>query len=260
MPSWIPRPGLLSLRVAARNLRVWGKYAKASSVGNFLDPLLYLLILGAGLGQIVKRAYFGGATYMEFLSPGILASTAMNAATFECTFGAYTRMTHQGTYAGILATPVTVDDLIAGEALFGAFKAALGGTAVLLVSAALGLVHSPLCALVPACAFVVGLLFSTVALIVTALSPSYEFFNYYLTLALTPMLLLSGIFFPVAELPTPVRAVASWLPLTRAVDLMRGLMLGQFRTSAAGALALLAAAGLIALAPATVLVRRRMIR
>ncbi len=255
-----PRPGRLAFRVFQRNLVVWRKYAKASAVGNFLDPLFYLVFLGMGLGQVVERRYFAGATYMEFIAPGLMTSTAMYAATFECTFGSFTRMEGQKTFAAILATPVDVDDIVLGEALFGAFKAALGATAVLIVAAALGLVSSKLALLVPLAALLVGFLFSATALVATALSPSYDFFNYYFTLVLTPMFLVSGIFFPIDQMPPAARAVAESLPLTWAVDLMRGLTLGRFETSPAlgilGLVAMLAAAFI----PATSLIRRRLIK
>lgn len=256
----LPRPGRLAWRVFRRDLAVWRKYAKASAVGNFLDPLFYLVILGMGLGRVVEQRHFGGVGYMQFLAPGLIASTTMYAATFECTFGSYTRMETQKTFAAILATPVDVDDIVLGEALFGAFKAMLGGTTVLAVTAALGLVTSPLALLVPAACFLVGFLFASLALVVSALSPGYEFFNYYFTLVLTPMFLLSGIFYPIEQTPAALGPIVRALPMTWAVDLMRGLALGRFRLWPGIGVPYVAALGLIALVPAANLVRRRLIR
>lgn len=256
----IPRPSRLAVRIFTRDFLVWRKYAKASAVGNFVDPLFYLLILGMGLGGVVDSSRFGGVGYMAFLAPGLITSTTMYAATFECTFGSYTRMDRQNTFLAILATPVEIDDIILGEALFGAFKAMLGGTTVLLVASLFGLVQSPFALLVPVACFVVGFFFASLALVMTAISSSYEFFNYYFTLFLTPMFLLSGVFFPIEELPAEIRAVALALPLTWAVDGMRGLVLGQFQLNPAVGLFYVTLVALLALIPATNLVQRRLIR
>lgn len=246
--------------VFRRNARVWRKNANASIVGNFLDPLFYLLILGLGLGRVIDTGHFGGVSYMEFLAPGLITSTTMYAATFECTFGTFTRMDRQGTFAAILATPVELDDILWGEALFGAFKAMLGGCTVLMVSALLGLVSSPLATLVPLACFLVGFFFAATALLVTAISSSYEYFNYYFTLVLTPMFLLSGVFFPIEGMPAPLRAIANALPLTWAVDLMRGLVIGHFRLTPAIGVPYVAVVGFAALVPAMHFIRKRIIR
>lgn len=256
----LPRPGRLAFRVFARDLRVWRKYARASVVGNFLDPLFYLVLLGMGLGRVVEREYFGGVDYMQFLAPGLITSTAMYTATFECTFGSYTRMESQKTFAAIMATPVGLDDIVFGEALFGAFKAAVGSSCVLIVALALGLVTSPWAFLVPLAALLVGFFFASVALVATSLSPSYEFFNYHFTLFLTPMFLASGIFYPADQVPSWLRPIARALPLSWAVDLMRGLTIGHFRLSPAVSVVLLAGASFLALIPAANLIHRRLIK
>ncbi len=208
-----------------RNAKVWTTFYKASIIGNLGEPLLYLLAMGWGLGRMVGTV--DGIPYIQFLAPGLVCSTAMYASTFECTFGAFTRMTRQNTYDAILATPVSLEDIVAGEILWGASKGFLSGAAMLLVMALFGLAQSPWSILALPLSFLIGLLFSALSMIVTARSPSYDFFSYYFTLAIAPMFLFSGIFFPVGNLPHWAQVVAWFLPLTHGVTASRALFNGQ---------------------------------
>ncbi len=204
-----------------RDAKVWTTFYKASLIGNLGEPLLYLLAMGWGLGKMVGTV--DGVPYIEFLAPGLVCSTAMYAATFECTFGAFTRMTRQRTYDAILASPVSLDEIVAGEVLWGATKGFLSGGAMLLVMALFGLVNSPAALLALPLAFVIGLLFAALSMIVTARSPSYDFFSYYFTLVIAPMFLFSGIFFPVDNLPHWAQTFAWFLPLTHGVSASRAI-------------------------------------
>jgi lipooligosaccharide transport system permease protein len=213
-----------ALQVTVRNLVVWRRVALASAVGYVGEPLLYLVALGFGLGQVVPD--FDGMSYAEFIAPGLVVSTVMYTATFECTFGAYTRLETQGTYDAILATPITLAELVAGEIFFGAIKACFGGTIVLLVAAGFGLVPSLSAVLVIPAAFLAGLLFSAMGLVVSAMSRSYEVFNYYFTLVIAPMYLFGGVFFPLGHMPAWVQHAALIVPLTHVVALSRALVRG----------------------------------
>src|SRR2546426_9949713 len=135
----------------------------------------------------------------------MIAFTAMNSATFETTFGSFTRMTEQNTYAAILATPGSVA-IVAGDILWAASKSTLSVCFVLLITALVGLIASPLAlALVPV-GFLVGLMFGGLGMMVTARAPSYDFFNYYFTLGISVMFLFSGVFFPLESLPPWARS------------------------------------------------------
>jgi len=213
-----------ALTVWYRDVKVWSKFYKASILGNMGEPLLYLLAMGWGLGQMVGTV--NGVPYIEFLAPGLICSTAMYAATFECTFGSFTRMTRQNTYDAIIATPVSLEDVIAGEILWGATKGLLSGAAMLLVMALFGLVRSPWAILALGLAFLISLLFACMSMVVTAKAPSYDFFSYYFTLAIAPMFLFSGIFFPVSNLPHWAQTLAWFLPLTHGVTASRALFAG----------------------------------
>jgi lipooligosaccharide transport system permease protein len=211
-------------QVAARNMIVWRRYVAASAVGNFGEPLLYLLALGYGLGAIVPE--IGGMSYAAFIAPGLVVSTVMYTATFEGTFGTYTRLTSQKTFDALLATPLTISEIVAGEVLFGGIKACVGATSVLAVIALFGLVPSWLAVLVIPLGFVAGLMFTAMALVVTSLTKSYESFNYYFTLVIAPMFLFGGIFFPLDRTPAWVRDFSGFLPLTHVVELARAFVHG----------------------------------
>jgi lipooligosaccharide transport system permease protein len=210
--------------VAWRNISVWRHYAAPSALGNFGEPILYLVALGYGLGQIVPA--IGGMSYAEFLAPGLIVTTVMYTATFEGCFGSYTRMTTQGTFEAMLATPVTIGELVAGEVLWGGIKCTFGAAAVLTVITLFGLTSSWLALLTLPLAFVAGLMFTAMALSVTSLSNSYESFNYYFTLVVAPMFLFSGVFFPLDRAPSWAATLAQVLPLTHVVAISRALVRG----------------------------------
>src|SRR5437773_8299111 len=203
-------PTLRALRVWRRNLESWKRYAPSFFVAALGEPIFYLLAIGYGLGRYVTR--IDGLPYAAFLAPGMVAFTAMNSATFETTFGSFTRMTEQNTYAAILATPCSVADIVAGDILWAASKSTLSVCFVLLLTALFGLLASPLAlALVPV-GFLVGLMFGGLGMMVTARAPSYDFFNNYFTLGLSVMFLFSAGFFPLQSLPPRARPPASLLP------------------------------------------------
>lgn len=243
-------------QVAARNLIVWRRYAAASAVGNFGEPLLYLVALGYGLGRVVPP--IDGQSYAEFLAPGLIVSTVMYTATFEGTFGAYTRLTTQGTFDAILATPVTVPEIVAGEVLWGGIKSMFGAGVVLTVVTLFGLVPSWLALATLPLGFVAGAMFYALALSVSSVSKSYEFFNYYFTLLVAPMFLFSGVFFPLENAPGWALSLAQVLPLTHVVAISRALVRGAPGAATLGHAAMLLVYGLAAYALAARLLQRRL--
>lgn len=211
------------LAVWRRNFLVWKQLAGASMLGNFGDPFLYLLGLGYGLGAYIGD--MGGIPYMAYLASGILCSSAMNTATFESLYSAFTRMNQQGTWESMLATPVRVQEIIAGEQIWAASKSLISGTAIFLVAGLLGGIQQWETALLALpVIFLIGLAFAGPALAICAISPSYDFFLYYFTLAVTPMFLFCGVFYPIDTLPELVQLIAQFLPLTHAVALIRPLL------------------------------------
>ena len=212
-----------ALRVWRRDMESWRRYYRASLVGALGEPILSLLAIGYGLGKFVT---LGGVSYAEFLAPGILASAAMNAASFEATFGAYTRMAEQKTYDAILSTPIGVPELVAGDVLWAASKSLLSGTAVLAVATVAGLVRSPWALVLPAVSLLIGIVFGAMGMVVASRAKAYDVFTYYFTLVITVMYLFGGVFFPIESLPPWARLVAWTMPLTHAVAIVRACMAG----------------------------------
>jgi len=213
-----------AFRVWQRNFTVYTKLYKSSLALNFVEPVLYLAALGLGLGAFVTE--IKGMPYINFLAPGIIASSAMFAAAYECTYGTYVRMFYQKTFDAILATPVNVDDLIAGELMWGASKSMLYGTIIMVVISAFGLVSSPLILAVIPVLFFSGLIFAEISMIFVAIVPGIDSFNYFYTLLMTPMFLFSGIFFPIDTLPPLASKIAFFTPLYHLVNICRSAALG----------------------------------
>jgi len=213
-----------AFRVWQRNFTVYTKLYKSSLALNFVEPVLYLAALGLGLGAFVKE--IKGMPYINFIAPGIIASSAMFAAAYECTYGTYVRMFYQKTFDAILATPVNVDDLIAGELMWGASKSMLYGTIIMVVISAFGLVNSPLILAVIPVLFFSGLIFAEISMIFVAIVPGIDSFNYFYTLFMTPMFLFSGIFFPIDTLPPLASKIAFFTPLYHLVNICRSAAIG----------------------------------
>jgi lipooligosaccharide transport system permease protein len=241
-----------------RNRLVWRKLAIPSILGNLADPMLYMLGLGYGLGAMVSDV--GGLPYIAFLAAGTVCSSTMMSASFEAMYSGFSRMHVQKTWDAILNAPITLDDVVLGEAMWAASKSFLSGMAVLAVAWALGLVASPLALLVLPLVFLTGLAFAGLGLIMTALSPSYDFFMYYFTLVITPMMLICGVFFPIEQLPAWLQAVAQVLPLTHAVSVARPVMNGVLPSDVLLHIAVLCAYAAVGFYVALVLTRRRLLK
>lgn len=223
--------------VVYRNFRVWRKLLAASLVGNLIDPLFWLVGLGFGLGSLLPTV--GGMRYLEFLGSGIICYGVMYSTSFEALWSAFTRLKQQRTWEGILHAPMTVTDIVVGEWVWAALKGVLSGVAILAVMAALGLVRTPMALWALPVMLLTGLAFAGIALVITALAKSYDHFVFYFTLFITPMMLVSGVFFPTQQLPRAVQLVAQLLPLSHATQLARGLVLGRPIENAAGHVAVL---------------------
>jgi lipooligosaccharide transport system permease protein len=183
----------------------------------------------------------------------------MNTASFEAMYSVFTRMVPQRTYDAILATPLEAQDILAGEWLWSATKSLISSSAILAVAALLGAVHGWQALWVLPVLFLTGLTFAGLGLIMTALARGYDFFNYYMTLVLTPLFILSGVFYPVSSLPAPLQTVVQFLPLAHAVDLVRPLVAGQPVTNVTLHLAVLAAYAVAGFLIAAALIRRRLL-
>lgn len=243
-----------ALRVWRRNLESWLPFLGSFLVAAIGNPLLNLLAIGYGLGRFV--AEIDGLPYPAFLVPGLLAATAMYSASFEATFGSYTRLAEQHTYTAILVTPCSVADVVVGDVLWAATKGVFSSSVLLAVAAVVGLVSSPLACAVPGVALLTGLCFGAMGLAVTARAPSYAFFDYYFTLGIGVMFFFSGVFFPLQSLPGWAQGLAWGLPLTHAAALCRMLVHGELAPLAAT----VHAAWLLAVTAGTLLLAERLVR
>jgi lipooligosaccharide transport system permease protein len=241
--------------VIRRHLLVWRKLALPSVLANIADPLITLVAFGYGLGALLRE--IDGVPYITYLAAGSVCMSTMMAASFESLYSAFSRMHVQRTWDSQLNAPLLLDDVLAGEWIWSAMKACLSGVSIILVAVALGVSREPtLIGLLPV-VLLTGLAFAGIALCVNAVAHGYDFFSYYFTLVLTPMSFVSGVFFPVSQLPGWLQAVSAWLPLTAAIELARPLVLGHAPEAVLRPVAVLGAYALGGFWLAAVLTRKR---
>ncbi len=244
--------------VFMRNLLVWRKLAVPSVIGNIAEPLITLVAFGYGLGSLIGQ--IDGQPYISFLASGSIAVSAALAATFEALYSAYSRMQMQKTWDSIMNAPIALDDIVFAEMLWAAFKSLFSVAAIMIVIFVLGISRAPTMLLaLPVLGFV-GVTFASVALVFNALAKGYDFFTYYFTLVITPMTFLSGVYFPIAQMPGWLQVVANALPLTAAVELVRPLILGELPHDMLRPALILAAYAAGGYYLALVLTRRRFFR
>jgi lipooligosaccharide transport system permease protein len=256
--AWIPKLSTRSFRVWRRNAIVWRHGAMWSSLlGDLFEPILYLYGLGYGLGYFVEDVH--GMDYATFIAPGLMAMGAMWSASFENTYAALTRMLKQKTYEAVMVTPINIEEVVGGDILWAATKAGIGAVMMLLVVSWMGLASWPTAIWSIPHAFLAGLTFGAISMAVTAVAPNYDFFMYYFTIGLTPMLLFSGAWYPLDGLPVQLRILSELLPLTHAVRPIRAFLTG---TSAEiwPSVGVLLAYTVIFSFVAMTLVRRRLVR
>ena len=254
----LPHVSLRFIHVWRRNMLVWRKLALPSVLGNLADPMIYMLGFGYGLGRMLPDVF--GTSYIAFLAAGTVCSSTMMAASFEAMYSGFSRMHVQKTWDAIMNAPITLDDVVVAELVWAATKSFMAGGAVLIVAALLGFTQTPLALWVLPVMFATGLAFAALGLIMTALSASYDFFMYYFTLFITPMMMLCGVFFPADQLPPALTAVAAFMPLTHAVALIRPLMNGSIPAAWALHFGVLVAYAAVGFYFALALTRRRLLK
>lgn len=254
----LPRLSWRFVPVWRRNFLVWRKYLFERVLSNIVEPLITLVAFGYGLGSMLPT--IEGVSYLQFLASGSICMSVMYSAKFESLWGAFSRMDTQKTWTGIMNTPTTIDDIIAGEAVWAASKSTVTGAAILAVIWALGVTREPLSLLALPVAFLVALMFASMGLIVTAIAKGYDALQNYFVVAITPMVFMSGVFFPTAQLPAWLQGFASWLPLSAAVEIMRPLVLGRWPAHALRDGLLIAAYLVVCYTIALALARRRLLK
>jgi lipooligosaccharide transport system permease protein len=257
---------ILSLRwvsIFRRNFLVWRKQMWGSLVSHIAEPLIALLAFGYGLGALVGNVQtpFGTVPYFVFIASGLICMSTMNSASFEALYSAYSRLDHQKTWHGILNAAVIIDDIVLGEIVWAAFKGLFAAAIILLVMMALLALGGHtltwhMVFVLPVLALV-ALTFSSMGMIFTALAKGYDFFAFYMTLFLTPMMFMAGGFFPREQLPKAAQIITEYMPLTLAVNLVRPLFLGALPQNVLISIVILIVIAFISFSIALKLLRKR---
>lgn len=209
------------IQVWLRNFLFFRKTFLVSLFWTVLEPLMYLVAIGFGLGRYVEQ--IENLTFIEFYYPGLLASTAMMVSYFESTYPNYTKLTYQKTFVTMLLTPLNPDQILFGEILWAATKGFIGVCGVIFVSMLFGLFKIKILLALPIL-FLLCLVFAAFGLIMTSTAKNYDSFIFSTSGLIIPMSLISGTYFSIQSAPTLVRGLAQLLPLTHAVSLVRTIL------------------------------------
>ncbi|MCJ7564336.1 MAG: ABC transporter permease [Candidatus Aminicenantes bacterium] len=216
--------------VFLRNLVSYKRFVVPTFLVSLIEPLFYLITFGIGMGAYMGQ--FGGKPYLYFLVPGVLVSSVMMSSTFECLYGTFVKMIHEKLYDSLIATPVSAEDAVAGDIAWAVFRGLVSGSLMMLVAILMGILPGSLLSslLLLLLMIFVGILFASLAMIVTSVSPSFDFFNYYTELIITPMLFFSGVFFPLDRFPAWMKTLSNFMPLTHAVKISRAVFSGEYES------------------------------
>jgi lipooligosaccharide transport system permease protein len=221
------------LRVWHRNLVVYRRIWKVNFLVPLFEPAFYILAFGLGFGRLLGEVRYGGEVlrYVEFLAPALIATAVMWNSFFETTYGSFVRMYYQKTFDAMLATPLSLEEIILAEVVWSATKAMAAAAIMTVVLAAFGFVALPWGAGVVLAAFLGGLAFGAVGMYFTGVIPTIDMFNLPIFLFITPMFLFSGTFFPISALPWWAQKMSLLFPLYHLVELMRFLSLGRLESN-----------------------------
>ncbi len=216
-----------ALAVWRRNLDAFIKTYRVNFIPPFVEPLLYLLALGYGVGALIQDV--DGIPYPIFIAPALVSISVMYSAFFECTYSSYVRMYYQKTFDAMIATPLSIEDVICGEILWGATRGTIYAALMIPVLFLFGVIDLPTSLLLIPFAFPAGILFSAIGMCFTAITPSIDALNYPAFLFITPMFLFSGTFFPISILPQALQYFAfGFLPLANVVNVNRAITMAEF--------------------------------
>jgi lipooligosaccharide transport system permease protein len=221
------------IRIWQRNLMVYRKSWKISFIPPFLEPLFYLLAFGIGLSSLVGRVRFEGVetSYVAFIAPALIAVSIMYNSFFETTYNSYVRMYYQKTFDAMMATPLSLEEIITGEIVWGATKSLIASAIMLGVISLFGLLTYPGSLFILPLAFLGGIAFGSIGMVFTGMVGNIEMFNLPVFLLITPMFLFSGTFFPLENLPPWAQRLALVLPLTHLANLARSFGFGRIHLS-----------------------------
>ena len=211
--------------VMSREVANFRTFWRATTFSSLLEPTIYLLAFGLGLGSTIV-SQVDGLDYVEFVGTGMVATAVIFSSALPAMFGTFVKHRFQRTYDAILAAPVDVEELVTAEMLWIALRAGFYGCFPLLVSFAFGLDPAFGMLLVPFFGFVTALGFAAFGIAVAGTVAKIDQFNYVTTLVITPLFLVAGTFFPIDQLPEWVQVLAQFNPLYQLVELVRGAAFG----------------------------------
>jgi len=248
------------LYVFLRNLYSYKRFVVPTFLVSLIEPLFYLITFGIGMGAYMGA--FGGKPYLHFLVPGVLATAVMMSSSFECLYGTYIKIVHEKVYESLIATPVSADEAVAGDILWASFRGLISGSLMMIVALFMGVAPAApwRFALLLVFMVFVGILFGSMAMIVTSIAPSFDFFSYYTELVITPMMFFSGVFFPLDNFPGWMKTMAGFMPLTHVVRISRSLFTGEPAPGIGLSLAGLAALAAVIFTVSTRMMRKRLIK
>lgn len=220
---------MAAARMVQRNALVYRHVWRGSVFSSFLQPTLFLLAMGFGVGGLLNAqsvAFPNGMTYVEFLAPGLLAAAAMQVGTFESTYPVLGKMVWQRNYEAVLATPMSVSDIVIGELTWIGVRLSTVALAFVAVMTAFGIPRSPSVWLAVPATALTGLAFAAPVIAHAATLKGSGDFNVIYRFVITPMFLFSGVFFPVSRLPASLDGLVWVSPLFHGIELVRGLTIG----------------------------------
>jgi lipooligosaccharide transport system permease protein len=236
-----------ALHLVERNVYVYRRGWMVVFSG-FFEPLFYLWSMKVGIGSLVGTVANGGKTvsYLDFVAPALLASSAMNGAVLDSTMNVYFKLKHAKTYDAVLTTPVGVGDVALGEITWALIRGTLYAIAFEIVMLAMGLVHSWWAVLVVPAAILIGFGFAAAGLTATSYMRSWQDFEY-VTLTTLPLFLFSATFYPLSSYPGALAWIVRATPLYQGVAMMRALCLGSVGWATLGHALYLLGLGLLGL-------------
>lgn len=257
-----PRFTGLFWAVWRRNLRVYRRLLTINFLPPLLEPLFYLLAFGLGFSGLIADVTWHGQSlgFIRFFAPALVAVTAMWQAFMETTFSSFVRMFYQKSYDAMLATPLSVEEIIVAEIVWGATRSVIAAAIMLGVIAVMGYAPSPEALVAIPVAFLGGLAFGAMGMAITSVTSTIDMFNLPIFLLITPMFLFSGTFFPVDALPGWAAGCAEAMPLYHLAELTRGACLGRLDAASWGNVAVLVGCFALFLPLALAGMRRRLIR
>ena len=223
------RPPSTVGRVFEHRFLSYRKTFRSQIFTSFLSPVLFLTVMGLGLGAYVSpesSAALGGVPYLVFLAPGLLAATSMQVASLEATFPIMGGLVWSKTFHAMYATPISPRDIGLGNMAWMAARLTLICSIFTLVIVLFGAAESPLIVLAIPAAVLTGMAFATPIAAFSATQRTPSKFAAIFRFGITPLFLFSGTFFPISSLPAVLQGLAWLTPLFHGVALTRGLSLG----------------------------------